>query len=489
MLHPNVLCARASALKVRTVSSRGPLFSSAFGRGSSAAWLLAGVLTAVGGTASGQANLPDAQVEANVLKALASAPQLATESITTRTVYGTVTLSGFVGTEAARVEAENLAANAIGVTKVIDELQLGTGSAIGSPMPSSSQPASAAATMPTAPPAGQVLLSDGSYGPDPAASSASSSTPGAAPGSAPAETAQRNNPDADQALDAQGQSSQGSTLGSASTPAVPMPSAPRRRPVYAPGYPGYGYPSAAGIGANSPTTQPLASQPPMGGQLAGQTVTIPAGAMLRVRMNRTLRSGKTPAGTTFDATVVNDVVADGYVAIPRGASVQGTVVDVKNSHALSGRGELSMQLTTVTLGGKSYRLSSDVWNNHGGDKTIESVNKTAVGGGVGALFGAAAAGGRGAAVGAGVGGLLGLASAASSGRGEVVVPAESILTFHTDGPTEVATVSEQEMQRLAYGVPYSAERPPVRRSYRVYPGYYPPPGYGPYPGQAYPYPY
>ncbi|HWB32347.1 MAG TPA: BON domain-containing protein, partial [Acidobacteriaceae bacterium] len=66
----------------------------------------------------------DALVQANVLKALASAPDLANQSITTSTVFGVVTLSGAVQTEAQRTEAENLAARAQGVQKVVDELAL-----------------------------------------------------------------------------------------------------------------------------------------------------------------------------------------------------------------------------------------------------------------------------------------------------------------------------------------------------------------------------
>ena len=46
--------------------------------------------------------VPDAQVEANVLKALAGAPQLADQPITTTTVYGVVTFSGQVRDEPTR---------------------------------------------------------------------------------------------------------------------------------------------------------------------------------------------------------------------------------------------------------------------------------------------------------------------------------------------------------------------------------------------------
>src|SRR6185312_5413758 len=73
-----------------------------------------------------KATVSDAQVEANVLKTLAGAPDLANQPITTTTVYGVVTLSGSVPSEAQRTEAENLAARTIGVQKVVDQLTLGT---------------------------------------------------------------------------------------------------------------------------------------------------------------------------------------------------------------------------------------------------------------------------------------------------------------------------------------------------------------------------
>ena len=472
------------------------------------ALLMVGMIAA-SGIAAAQTNFPDAQVEANVLKALAGAPDLANQQITTKTVYGTVTLSGSVTSEAARTQAENLAANSNGVKKVVDELQLGSGTVAAAAQQQGN---------------GMVLMSDGTYGPAPAATTPDQADPKKpAPGSAPASVAQRNNPEADQALDQQMGQQQGTAQGTNAQPGAqaatqqpvqpqyqPQPQTqasaqpyPGRRPMYPPaGYPGYtpyGYPQQPAAGypqqpAAAYAQQPAAGyaqqgQPPMGGQVAGQSVTVPNGALLRVRINRSLRSDKTQPGTTFDGVVVNDVVADGLVAIPRGASVQGVVVGAKGSGALTGRGEMSIQLTQVTLGGRSYPLVSDLWAHNGGDKTIETVNKTAGFGALGAVVGAVAGGGVGAAIGGGIGAAAGLGSSAASGHGQVFIPAESIVVFHTAQPTQVATVSEQEMQRLAYGVPAGADAPPVRRVYRAYPGYpgyYPPPGYYPYPGNGYP---
>ena len=424
--------------------------------------LLALGLTAASGLASAQATIPDAQVEANVLKALAGAPDLANESITTRTVYGTVTLSGSVSSEAARTKAENLAANANGVQKVIDELQLTSDAA-----------ATPAATQPTGDSAAPLLLqSDGTYAPAPAQNPA--------PGTAPAATAQRNNPDADLALDQQPMQQPAPAPQNpnvATVPTYPQQQPNGRRSVY-PNYPGY-----------TPYGPPQQSYPqqaqPVGGQEAGQPVTIPSGALLRVRLNHTLSSNKSQPGTAFDATVINDVVANGFVAIPRGATVQGKVIDAKSSGSVSGRGEMSIALTSVTLGGKVYPITSDVWAHNGADKTTETINKTLGIGAVGAIIGAIAGGGKGAAIGGGVGAAAGLGSSAASGNGQVFIPAEAIVVFHTTADTPVVTVSEQEMQRLAYGAGPNVVQPPARPVYRVYPGYYPPPGYSPYPPPGY----
>ena len=474
-------------------------------------------LLAVGGTSFAQNGLPDAQVESNVLKALASAPELASESITTRTVYGTVTLSGTVRNESTRRRAENLAANSDGVKKVVDELRL-DGQDTSAPAIQAAGPQGQAPQM--------VLQSDGTYAPAAAADTSNAAAPAVpdgspAPGSAPAATAQRNDPDADYQIDQQagnqqagnqpgqnqqaqsqqpGQQSQGQPpLGYPQQQPNPYPDGSTgRRPLnpqgypypQQQGYPPYGQPNYAANGQ-----QPNYSQQPLygGGQVAGQAVVVPSGSLLRVRINRTLSSNRTPAGTVFDGIVTNDVVSGGVVAIPRGASVQGTVIDAKSSGALKGRGEMSIQLTQVTLGGKVYPIVSDVWAHNGGDKTIETVNKTAGFGAGGALLGALAGGGEGAAIGAGVGAALGLGSSAASGRGQVFIPAEGLVTFHLAQAANVSTVSEQEMQRLAYGVPAGGDSPNRYRQYpRVvvgptyYPGYYPGPygAYGPY-GPAY----
>ncbi len=474
------------------------------------------LLVGMTGVAAAQNALPDAQVEASVLRALAGAPELANEAITTQTVYGTVTLSGSVHDESERRKAETLAANAAGVKKVVDELRLVSPYANESNANEASpSPAAVASDAKAAP---LVLQSDGTYAPADGQTTGQATGQKPLPGSAPAESAQRNNPDADQQLDQQmeqqspqaqnqagqpdmsqglppmGQTPGGQAPGSGTQQANQQPNRPYapypydRRPTYNPGYPGYPqyrYPQSSAPGYAQGAPGYTQGMPVAGGQVGGESVLIPSGAMIRVRINQPLSSNRSQPGSTFGGIVANDVVAGNLVAIPRGASVQGKVIGAKSSGVLKGRGEMQIQLTSMTLGGRMYTLVSDVWDHHGGDKTIETINKTAGFGAGGALIGALAGGGVGAAVGGGVGAVLGLGSSADSGNGQVYIPSEAMLTFHTARDATVTSVSEGEMQRLASGIPAGADQRQLRPRYPVYvaPGnpYYRYPGpYGPY---------
>jgi hypothetical protein len=391
------------------------------------------------------AGMPDAQVEANVLKALAGAPELADQSITSTTVYGTVTLNGTVRDEASRDLAEHLVANTAGVQKVVDQL------AIGTPGPASDD-SQQAGTNPN-------LQSDGTIAPpqgqDPPAQT-SPSPSGLPQNGAPAPPQQGQYPPPPNGGAPQGQYPP--------QQAGPYPPPPYNRSPYGQPYP------------------PPPPQQPYVAQKGGDAVVIPSGSTIRVRINQGMSSKNTAPGTAFDGVVLSDVVAGGSIAIPRGASITGTVVDAHTAGQLGGKGELKLQLTGVSFGGRTYPVATDFWWHQGVDKTGNTVGTTVGLASVGALIGAVAGGGVGAAVGAGVGGVAGLGVSSASGRGEAGLPPEAIVTFHLTQPADVTTVSQAELNRLGAGVPAPQQQPQMQRRYPPPP----PPGYYPYP---YPYPY
>ena len=484
--------------------------------------------------------VPDAQVESDVLRALARSKTLADQTITSNTVYGTVTLSGTVRDEQSRTLAETIVSQTPGVQKVIDELTLGSSATQPAQDPSRTEDSgagpggapSASLGAPEDRGSNPLLQSDGTLAPTPQGPPNSDpGYPGSNQQSSQPPYPQQQRPDSQPYQGAQqppyGQPSNGQQSQYPQQPPYgqqpPYPQQPYGQPgngQAAPPYGGdqaqqhasepYGQPSRGPYNQapygqpphrQAPYGQPQYGPPPgysqqqspssrvpYGAQLGGQPVTIPSGSMLRIRINQGLDSKRTQPGTTFDAVVLNDVVVGGFVAIPRGASVQGTVIESQRAGALKGRGELALQLTQVALAGRTYPITSDVWSDFGGDKTGRTVSSAIGLGAVGAIIGGVAGGGGGAAIGAGVGGAAGVGASAASGGGQASVPAEAILTFHLAQQAAVATVSQAEMDRLGYGVQTSVQA--GGQMQRRYARPAPPYGYPVYyPRPVYPYPY
>lgn len=438
--------------------------------------LLAGAM-ALGSVAMAQGRgLSDAQVEANVLRALAGAPELATQSIKTTTVYGTVTLSGSVSDEAARTLAETLASKAMGVQKVVDELTLADGTA-GTPQQAAPDPAQNQGTAPQ-------LQSDGTMAPpDGVQQSGQPNQPAPTYQPQPAYPPQggQNGVQSGAVDPRYGPAGPPPDVQDGQSQGAPNQGAQGAPPVYRQPYQGA---PPVQYGQQPYGQQPYGRQPApiqYGAQEGGKAVTIPSGALLRVRLVEGLTAKRIKAGTVFDATVLNDVIADGEVAIPRGAAVQGTIVESNPSGAVGGKGQLALQLTSVSLSGRNYPITSDTWTHYGRDKTGQTVGSAVGLGAFGALIGAVAGGGAGAAIGAAAGGAAGIGASAASGRNDVVVPPEAIISFHLAQPAAVTTVSQQEMDRLGYGVQQANLQ---RRQPPPPPGYYGRPAYYPY---AYPY--
>jgi hypothetical protein len=409
-----------------------------FSRVSTAAVVTVGLVlsSSMGFAQTKPAAMPDAQIEANVLKALAGAPELADQAVTSTTVYGTVTLNGTVRDEPSRDLAEHLAANAAGVQKVVDQLVIG---AIPPPAANDGQQG---ATNP-------ALQSDGTMAAPQGQNSQVQGNPPAPQNGAPQ---QQQYPQQQQQYPQQ-------------QPYGPPPQGgqyPPQQGQYPPQYGRRPYP-------------PQYPQQPYVAQRGGDSVVVPAGSVLRVRINQGMNSKNTVAGTAFDGVVLSDVVSGGFIAIPRGASFQGTVVQAHTAGQLKGKGELKLQVTSVSFGGKVYPVVTDFWWHQGVDKTANTVGNTVGLASVGALIGAVAGGGVGAAVGAGVGGVAGLGVSSASGRGEAALPPEAIVTFHLTQPADVTTVSQAELNRLGSGVP----SPQMQRRYPPPPPPYPYPYYGP----------
>jgi len=161
---------------------------------------------------------------------------------------------------------------------------------------------------------------------------------------------------------------------------------------------------------------------------------VPAGTSLTVKLGQALGSKSSQAGQSFSATLANSISVGGNPVIPAGSSVEGTVVDAKAKGKVSGEGELSLKLTSVTVKGTPYSISTNTWQQVAKGKGKRTAATTGGGAAAGALIGGIAGGGKGAAIGAGVGAGAGFAGGTLTGNQQIELPAESSVTFKLSAP-------------------------------------------------------
>lgn len=448
------------------------------------------------GGADGRA---DGQIEMDVVHALDGAAQLKSDLITAATVQGEVTLAGTVSSESSRQLAESLVKGVPGVVGVNNNLKVGNpnddpnaqnmasdaGDDSG-PVGQQNAPSQSAQGQPYAPAepvAGQNSQVQGQYNQVPPPQNAQGQAPDW--GQAGPPPAYPQNGQAGQYPD-QGQYNQGAPPQSAQGqvpdwgPAGPPPDYPQsgqQNGQYYPAQPGYG---------QQPYRQPYGPRRAPRYNIASGPITIPAGTALQVRTVEGLNSKHAVEGTPVTFTVISDVTAGGFLAIPRGAVLHGIVSYVRRPGQLTGSPELALQLTSLDLGGQTYPVQSDQFRVRGPSKTGRTVGNAIGGALLGAIIGGAAGGGGGAAIGAVAGGGAGTAlSAASQGPG-AWIPSEALVTFHLETPITVNPVGRDEAARLAQGL-YPGGPTLYRRGgyYSQYPRrgfyspYYGPANYGP----------
>ncbi|HEY0784358.1 MAG TPA: hypothetical protein VGD62_00710 [Acidobacteriaceae bacterium] len=219
--------------------------------------------------------------------------------------------------------------------------------------------------------------------------------------------------------------------------AQPQPNAPAQQAMN----PEAGGPSrqqAPQPAAPQPYQQTPAPQPyPQQGagpyqQRAAAATTIPAGTRILVSVGQTISSRTAQSGDRFDATVAAPVIVRGATLIRAGAPATGTVVDAKALGRFKGGAELALRLDTVRAEGRTYRVASSTIERAEQGKGKRTAALTGGGAGLGGLIGGLAGGGKGLIIGGLAGAGAGGAGSAFTGNKDLVIPAESRLTFRLE---------------------------------------------------------
>lgn len=191
------------------------------------------------------------------------------------------------------------------------------------------------------------------------------------------------------------------------------------------------------VPAPIPVPQPVPAPP----QRTIRQVTIPQGTMISVRTSDPIDSSTAKVGQTFRAALDVPLTDGADTLAPRGADVELRVTHADSAGKLAGQSKLSLEVNRISVAGKFYSVSTEIYEKQAASQTQQTAKKTGIGAGIGALIGAIAGGGKGAAIGAGVGGGAGVAVEAAGKSQQVHIDSETRLDFRLQQSLEVTVES------------------------------------------------
>jgi len=208
--------------------------------------------------------------------------------------------------------------------------------------------------------------------------------------------------------------------------AVPRPQA-APAPAAAPVAPAA--PAAALNLPDAPTPQAAPSSVPPPSASAAETITIPTGTSVLVRMIDGIDSSQNRVGDRFHASLESALVVGDTVVAPKAADAYGRLTQAKEAGKISGAAQLTLELTGIRIAGNIVPVESTDYDVAGKGRGTQSAERIGGGAVLGTIIGAVAGGGKGAAIGAVAGAGAGTAVQVMTHGEQVRVPSETLLEF------------------------------------------------------------
>ena len=160
-------------------------------------------------------------------------------------------------------------------------------------------------------------------------------------------------------------------------------------------------------------------------------------------------------------TVSQNVIVNHELAIPRGATILGEVIETRKAGAMTGSPELMLKLDTLSLGDNTYPLFTYHLRAQGTSKEKPTATDFEGGAVIGAIAGGVvsaratkggptpASNAKDMAAGAAVGAGIVAVAAVAAPRPVLQLPAESQMDFYLASPISVQPVSQKDAEKLA----------------------------------------
>lgn len=202
--------------------------------------------------------------------------------------------------------------------------------------------------------------------------------------------------------------------------------------------------SAPAPSGQSAAATPRAAQPPAAPPPAPpRSVTLAAGTALKVRTTTPISTQSHNVGDTFAASLEEPLIQGDWVIAPRGATVQGKVLESDPGGRVSGVAHITVALDSVVTGeGQTVSLTTDPIRIEAQRSRGEDAAKVGIATGIGAAIGAIAGGGRGAGIGAATGAGAGTGVVLATRGDAAEIASESVLDFQLTSPVTITEARE-----------------------------------------------
>ena len=134
---------------------------------------------------------------------------------------------------------------------------------------------------------------------------------------------------------------------------------------------------------------------------SSNTVTVPAGTRLVIRMTDTIDSSRHSAGHRFRGQLESALVVNGVTAVPRGTFVHGRIAQAQQAGRMVGSSELTVEFTDLMMDDVLVPISTGELSAQTGGEAGRTVGRTARSAALGGLIGGSSGARTGARVGAG----------------------------------------------------------------------------------------